>query len=99
MTSGSEEVTGKVDLEGGKSYDLLVRYSFNPGDAQLLSLVNDSRGGVRIGVAPSKSVEEFVAEAVEVAKSVDLVVLLLGLNSGQLSGFSLFLLLIPYDRL
>lgn len=70
-------------MEGGKSYKLLVRYQYVSKAGQMAgTLAPGHRGGVRFGVAPSKTTEEFISEAVEVAKSVDAVVLLVGLNGG-----------------
>lgn len=81
FNSGSLEETGTIVLEGGKSYDLLVRYRYvRAGGQSAGSLAPDHRGGVRFGVAPSKTTEEFIEEAVSVAKSVDAVVLIVGLN-------------------
>ncbi|KAF9512006.1 glycoside hydrolase family 3 protein [Hydnum rufescens UP504] len=76
FNTGSKEVTAIMKLKGGQTYDLLVRYSY-------ISLVThvEARGGVRFGVAPLKPPEEFIEEAVSVAKGVDAVVLLVGLNA------------------
>lgn len=61
--------------------EVLVRYQYIAKVGQSAgTLAPNHRGGVRFGVAPSKTSEEFVAEAVEVAKSVDAVVLIVGLN-------------------
>lgn len=74
-SSGSLEETGSIALEGGKSYELLVRYQYVAAGGQSAgSLAPDHRGGVRFGVAPLKTAEEFINEAVEVAKSVDAIV-------------------------
>lgn len=82
--SGSLEETGSAELEGGKAYQLLVRYHFKPQTGLQGGILNpDHRGGVRFGVAPSKTPEEFIAEAVDVVKSVDAAVLVVGLNSGM----------------
>lgn len=81
FNSGSLEETGTVELEGGKSYDLLVRYQYISKIGQSAgTLAPGHRGGVRFGVAPSKTSEEFISEAVEVAKAADAVVLIVGLN-------------------
>ena len=62
---------------------MAVHFHYNPTNGQAAgTLAPDARGGVRFGVAPTKSVEEFVKEAAEVAKGVDAVILLVGLNAG-----------------
>ena len=81
-SSGSREEVGIVELEGGMRYHLLVRYQYTSKAGQNGAFVSDHRGGVRFGVAPSKTSEEFINEAVAVAKSVDSVVLFVGLNNG-----------------
>jgi beta-glucosidase len=80
---GSLEEIGTVELEGGKQYQLLVRYQYISKAGQSAGTpFSDHRGGVRFGVAPSKTIEEFISEAVAVAKSVDVVLLFVGLNGG-----------------
>ena len=82
-SSGSREEVGIVELEGGMPYYLLVRYQYTSKAGQNGgAFVSDHRGGVRFGVAPSKTSEEFINEAVALAKSVDSVVLFVGLNNG-----------------
>lgn len=78
--SGSKEVTAILELEAGQVYDLLVRYSYSPPTTQTSGVT--ARGGVRFGASPIKSSKEFIEEAVMVAKEVEAVVLLVGLNGG-----------------
>ena len=81
--SGTREEIGVVELAGGKPYQLLVRYQYISKARQNDGFfIPDRRGGVRFGVAPSKTTEEFIGEAVAVAKSVDAVMLFVGLNGG-----------------
>lgn len=81
-SSGSLEEIGIVDLQGGRPYQLLVRYQYISQAGQNAVFSSNYRGGVRFGVAPKKAVEEFISEAVTVAKSVDVVLLFVGLNGG-----------------
>lgn len=62
---------------------MLVRYQYTASSGQSAgTLAPGHRGGVRFGVAPSKTSEEFIKEAEDLAKSVDAVVVIVGLNGG-----------------
>ncbi|KAF8325854.1 glycoside hydrolase superfamily [Cantharellus anzutake] len=82
VISGSKERLGSTKLEAGQSYNLLVRYTYDLAFASSTGTTATLRGGaLRFGVSPRKTVEEFLAEAVSVARQVDAVILLVGLNS------------------
>ena len=80
VISGSKERPGTIKLEACQTYDLLVRYTDQAID--LGTTIVTARGGLRFGVSPTKSIGEFIDEAVAVANEVDVVILLVGLNSG-----------------
>ncbi|KAF8325853.1 putative beta-glucosidase precursor [Cantharellus anzutake] len=81
--TGSKEQLGRIKLEAGRSYDLLVRYTYDPTSTEISAPT--SRGGLRFGVSQIRPTEEFIGEAVAVAKQVDAVVLVIGLNSDELA--------------
>ncbi|KAF8308211.1 putative beta-glucosidase precursor [Clavulina sp. PMI_390] len=81
FNTGSLEETGIIELTANTAYEVLVRYQYQSRQGQMAGTITPNhRGGVRFGVAPAKTPEEFIAEAVEVAKGVDAVVLVVGLN-------------------
>jgi beta-glucosidase len=76
---GTLEETGIVDLVAGQKYTINCYYSrqsplFRPG-------LIDFTGGLRIGAALVRPIEEELKRAVKIAKEVDQVVLAIGLNS------------------
>lgn len=80
---GTRPELGTIKLTRGKSYKISIRYGtgltskiITPEAAAML------KGAVRVGaIRKTQSINESIAEAVEVAKKVDQVVLSLGLNS------------------
>lgn len=87
--TGTLEVCGTIDLEGGKPAELVVQFT-SPAAARARglgtigqgSLSTDGRGGCRFGGGRKFEDDVGVSEAVEVAKKVEKVVLVIGLNNG-----------------
>jgi beta-glucosidase len=87
--TGSIEVCGTIELEGGKPVEIVLQFA-SPVAAQARgfaqvgagSLSNDSRGGCRFGGGRLLEDDEGINEALEVAKKVETVVLVVGLNNG-----------------
>jgi beta-glucosidase len=77
---GTVEEKGTIDLKAGQRYKVTVYY----GSALTSKLALDAGatfgGGLRFGYLKQSKVEDEIARAVEIAKSVDQVVLTLGLN-------------------
>ncbi|KAG9126937.1 hypothetical protein FRC07_001313 [Ceratobasidium sp. 392] len=86
--TGTIEATGTIELEGGKPAEIVLQYASpvaaqSKGFAQVGagSLSNESRGGCRFGCARVFDDDVGVKEAVEIAKKVETVVLVVGLNN------------------
>jgi len=88
FTTGTLEVCGSVELEAGKPAELVVQFA-SPGAARAKglshigagSLSTDGRGGCRFGGGRAFEDDVGISEAVEVAKKVEKVVLVIGLNN------------------
>lgn len=78
--AGTVEERGSTELKAGKKYKMLMHYG-SQHTSTLRSEVPDFGGGLRLGLLQRRGADELINEAVEVAKSVDQVVLSLGLNS------------------
>lgn len=86
--TGTVEVCGTIDLEAGKPAELVLQYT-SPVAAQAKgfaqvgagSLSNESRGGCRFGCSRVFKDDEGITEALEIAKKVETVVLVVGLNN------------------
>jgi len=86
--TGTVEVCGTVELEGGKPAEIVLQFA-SPVAAQARgfvqvgagSLSNESRGGCRFGGGRLLEDDEGVSEALEVAKQAETVVLVVGLNN------------------
>ncbi|KAF2822052.1 family 3 glycoside hydrolase [Ophiobolus disseminans] len=80
---GTVEETGVKNLEAGKTYRVYV--SFASGAASKIEdadgVVSFGGGGVRIGGAKVLNADEEICRAAELAKTVDQVVLCIGLNA------------------
>lgn len=76
---GTLEETGSIDLVAGQKYKINCYYSRQ--SPMLRPGLIDFTGGLRIGGTLVRSSEEELKRAVEVASSVDQVVLAIGLNS------------------
>ncbi|RSM09104.1 hypothetical protein CDV31_007871 [Fusarium ambrosium] len=80
---GTIEETGAKELEGGKSYNLLVRWGCDKtSDLKVSGVVDFGQGGLRLGGCPRLEQPVALNEAVDLAKSVDQVVLCVG-TSGE----------------
>ncbi|KAJ4263343.1 hypothetical protein NW762_006161 [Fusarium torreyae] len=80
---GTIEKTGSKTLEGGKSYNVVVRWGCDKtSDLKVSGVVDFGQGGMRLGGCPRLDPCTAVKEAVELAKSVDQVVLCVG-TSGE----------------
>ncbi|KAH8833090.1 glycoside hydrolase superfamily [Flagelloscypha sp. PMI_526] len=80
FTTGAEEVIAEVDVKAGQKYDLEVRFSnFKQLNAQ--SPYSGRRGGFRLGGQRKRNSKEDIANAVNLSKSSDIVVLVVGTNS------------------
>ncbi|TVY46446.1 putative beta-glucosidase I [Lachnellula occidentalis] len=80
---GTVEETGIKHIEAGKTYNIKVQWASGVTSklAEADGVVSFGGGGLRIGGARVINVEEEIKKAVELAKSVDQVVLCVGLNS------------------
>jgi hypothetical protein len=103
--TGTVEVCGTVELEAGKPAEIVLQFT-SPVAAQALgftqigagSLSIESRGGVRWGGGRAFEEDQGIKEAVEIAKRVDKVVLVVGLNNGMLSANPRFKVLMPHSN-
>ena len=79
---GSSERRSTKHFEAGKSYVIKARLHYNPDGAQAAGTFSPvSRGGVRFGISPTKSQDEFIKEALDVCDGADLVLSFVGLNN------------------
>ncbi|KAG9094123.1 hypothetical protein FS749_013076 [Ceratobasidium sp. UAMH 11750] len=88
FVTGTLEVCGIIELEAGKPAEIVLQYASpvaaqSKGFAQVGagSLSNESRGGCRFGCSRVIEDDAGVNEAVEVAKKVETVILVVGLNN------------------
>lgn len=80
---GTVEETGSKTLEAGKSYNIIVRWGCDKTSKLKVSGVVDfGKGGVRLGGCPRLENRAGLDQAVDLAKSVDQVVLCVG-TSGE----------------
>ncbi|KNA96007.1 beta-glucosidase [Fusarium oxysporum f. sp. lycopersici 4287] len=80
---GTVEKTGSRMLEGGKSYNVVVRWGCDKtSDLKVSGVVDFGQGGMRLGGCPRLEPRQALQDAVELAKSVDQVVLCVG-TSGE----------------
>ncbi|KZO92433.1 glycoside hydrolase family 3 protein [Calocera viscosa TUFC12733] len=78
---GTEEEMGDFEMQAGKTYDIRLEYSnlTGPADGDE-KVVPNPHAGMRLGGYPLLDEEEGIKEAVELAKSADAVVVVVGLN-------------------
>ncbi|KAF5633844.1 beta-glucosidase [Fusarium tjaetaba] len=80
---GTIEKTGSKLLKGGKSYNVVVRWGCDKtSDLKVSGVVDFGQGGMRLGGCPRLEPRQALQDAVELAKSVDQVVLCVG-TSGE----------------
>jgi beta-glucosidase len=80
---GTIEKTGSKVLESGKPYNIVVRWGCDKtSDLKVSGVVDFGQGGMRLGGCPRLEPRTAVQEAVELARSVDQVVLCVG-TSGE----------------
>ncbi|KAF4443303.1 hypothetical protein F53441_11454 [Fusarium austroafricanum] len=80
---GTVEKTGSKMLEGGKSYNVVVRWGCDKtSDLKASGVVDFGQGGMRLGGCPRLEPRSALQEAVELARCVDQVVLCVG-TSGE----------------
>lgn len=82
FNSGSQERTAVTKLEEGKQYSIVARLYYSSEGAQAAGTLSpQSRGGIRFGIAPSKTQDDFIAEALDACRDADLVLGFVGLNN------------------
>ncbi|KAH8694556.1 glycoside hydrolase superfamily [Ilyonectria robusta] len=80
---GTVEETGSITLEAGKDYRILVQWGCSKTSKLKVSgMVDFGQGGLRFSGCPKLDAAAAIQEAVQVAKSVDQVVLCVG-TSGE----------------
>ncbi|KAF5004879.1 hypothetical protein FDECE_8661 [Fusarium decemcellulare] len=80
---GTVEEIGTMKLEAGKRYNVLVRWGCDQtSNLKVSGVVDFGQGGIRLGGCPRLEQASALNEAVELAKSVDQVVLCVG-TSGE----------------
>ncbi|KZT51279.1 glycoside hydrolase family 3 protein [Calocera cornea HHB12733] len=78
---GTEEEMGDFVMLPGRAYDIRLEYSNLTGPAQGdEKIVPNPHAGMRLGGHPLLDEEEGIKEAVELAKSADAVIVVVGLN-------------------
>ncbi|CAK7206711.1 hypothetical protein SEUCBS139899_009516 [Sporothrix eucalyptigena] len=81
LGSGTVEETGSKTLVAGQTYRILVQWGCaKTSSLKVGNMVDFGHGGMRIGACRRLSPADGIAEAVEVAKTVDQVVLCVGLG-------------------
>jgi beta-glucosidase len=81
LGSGTVEEIGSKQLESGKSYQILVQWGCGKTSKRRVpGVVDFGHGGLRFSACKRLSPDQGIKEAVELAKSVDQVVLFAGLN-------------------
>lgn len=78
FNQASMEVTAEMEIEQGKEYEIMVWLESKPATAGVGAL---PMGGLRIGCCEKMDPANALREAVELAKSVDIPVVIAGLNS------------------
>ncbi|KAF5589551.1 beta-glucosidase [Fusarium pseudocircinatum] len=80
---GTIEKTGSKMLEGGRNYNVIVRWGCDKtSDLKVSGVVDFGQGGMRLGGCPRLEPRQALRDAVDLAKSVDQVVLCVG-TSGE----------------
>ncbi|KAF5254456.1 hypothetical protein FANTH_714 [Fusarium anthophilum] len=80
---GTIEKTGSKMLEDGRNYNVVVRWGCDKtSDLKVSGVVDFGQGGMRLGGCPRLEPQQALQDAVELAKSVDQVVLCVG-TSGE----------------
>lgn len=83
LGSGTVEETGVKSVEAGRPYRLLVKWGCSKtSELKVEGVVDFGQGGLRFSACPKLDAKKAVAEAVEVARSVEQVVLCVG-TSGE----------------
>ncbi|KAL6787336.1 putative beta-glucosidase I [Trichoderma sp. SZMC 28012] len=81
LGAGTKEVMGSVLVEMGRTYKLLISFGSAPTSKLVKKgVVTFRKGGVRLRGGPRINVANAIAEAVEVAREAEQVVLVAGLN-------------------
>ncbi|WVW87104.1 hypothetical protein I302_109161 [Kwoniella bestiolae CBS 10118] len=98
---GSREETNTIHLQEGTTYKIRVEYASPSASTSFVGpLALSSRGGLRFGGYLKLSPEEHIREAIELAGSVDYVVLVAGLNAEfETEGFDRQTLSLPSPTL
>lgn len=82
MGTGTREELGLIKLEEGKSYNVHVEFGTMPTMTfQKDGIISFGAGGIRLGFARKIQLDKEIERAVRLAKSVEQVVLCVGLNS------------------
>ncbi|TIC65479.1 putative beta-glucosidase precursor [Wallemia mellicola] len=82
FNSGSEERTTVKHLEEGKQYTITAKLYYSSEGSQAAGTLSPLlRGGIRFGIAPFKSQEAFIEEALEACQGASLVLGFVGLNN------------------
>ncbi|KAK9452943.1 glycoside hydrolase superfamily [Dipodascopsis uninucleata] len=95
---GTVEETGKIHLESGRLYNIKIQF----GSAKTCKLgsrtVSFAGGGLRVGFTMSTDPQAELEKAVSIAKSVDQVVLCIGLSSEwESEGYDRADMKLPFD--
>ena len=81
LGAGTVEETGSVYLEAGKSYNILVQWGCaKTSKLRVPGVVDFGHGGLRFSACRQLKPEDGIRDAVDLAKSVDQVVLCIGLS-------------------
>lgn len=80
LGAGTIDVIGKVHLEAGKTYEILTEFGSGPTSTLKRNDAIDFGGALGIGIARVIDHQEEIEKAAVLAKSVDKVVLTIGLN-------------------
>jgi beta-glucosidase len=81
LGSGTVEETGSKELQAGQDYRILVQWGCGKTSKRRVpGVVDFGHGGLRFSACKRLSPEQGIKDAVELAKSVDQVVLFAGLN-------------------
>ena len=81
MNSGTIEERGSIELHQGKTYKIIVEYGSAPTFTLKDQVGEYFGGGIRLGMNEIiNDDEQEIINAVNLAKSVDLVILIIGLN-------------------
>lgn len=77
---GTAEEIGTVELKKGQQYNVLVTYGTAPTSKRFANSTQHGAGGLRIGCTRKTKPQELLDEAVALAKTVEQVVLCVGLS-------------------